>query len=192
MERIPVLMPFPLSVVGSVCALGKDAPLFGHTAHPGEVNTPEVVSRLGCMSYHQRGAVDHKNVPSWIPTFAVESVPRGDLELPVKIYCDDKSAKMLFETLKTNHRVKHINVRIQSIRELITQGIFAIHFVPTAHNVADILTKALPVTQFKFLRNILMLGHGGQEPACSPGPEPRAYQRSLPRDAAHDPERTLE
>jgi hypothetical protein len=88
----------------------------------------------------------------------------GPQELPIKIYCDNKSAGLLFDTLKTNHKVKHINVRIQSIRELIIAGIFAIHFVPTKYNVADILTKALPVGPFELLRGILMLGHGGAEP----------------------------
>jgi hypothetical protein len=71
---------------------------------------------------------------------------------------------MMFDTLKTNHKLKHVNMRIQAIRELIIAGTFAIHFVPTAYNVADLLTKALPRTQFEFLRHILMLGHGGQWP----------------------------
>jgi hypothetical protein len=32
--------------------------------------------------------------------------------------------------------VKHINMRIQFIRELIQDGLIAIYFVPTKHNVA--------------------------------------------------------
>jgi hypothetical protein len=82
----------------------------------------------------------------------------------VKIFCDNKSAAQLFATLKTNNRVKHLNMRIQFIRELINEGVIAIHFVPTAHNVADLLTKALPRAQFEYLRNILMVGHGGKKP----------------------------
>jgi hypothetical protein len=88
----------------------------------------------------------------------------GEPVLPIKIFCDNKSASQLFQTLRTNHKVKHINMRIHAIRELIETGIFAIHFVPTKYNVADILTKALPVAQFTALRDILMLGHGGVEP----------------------------
>jgi hypothetical protein len=39
----------------------------------------------------------------------------------------------------------------------------AIYFVPTKHNVADVLTKPLAKIQFEYLRNILMQGHGGKE-----------------------------
>jgi hypothetical protein len=73
----------------------------------------------------------------------------------------------MFATLKSNNRVKHLNMRIQFVRELIQEGIIAVHFVPTKHNVADTLTKALPRRQFEYLRTILMLGHGGQEPGVS-------------------------
>jgi hypothetical protein len=88
----------------------------------------------------------------------------GEQELPIKIFCDNRSAAQLFETLKTNHRVKHLNLRIQIIREYIQAGVIAIHFVPTAENVADILTKALPHAQYVKLRSILMLGHNGVAP----------------------------
>jgi len=88
----------------------------------------------------------------------------GPMELPIIVYCDNQSANLIFETLRTNHKVKHLNMRIQAIREQIIMGNFAIHFVPTAYNVADILTKALPQAQFEFLRNILMQGHGGVWP----------------------------
>ncbi len=68
----------------------------------------------------------------------------GEQSLPIKIYCDNRSAGQLFDTLKTNSKVKHMNMRIQAIREWINAGLIAIHFVPTDHNVADMLTKALP------------------------------------------------
>jgi hypothetical protein len=93
----------------------------------------------------------------------------GDQSLPVKVYCDNKSAGQLFATLKTNNKLKHLNMRIQFIREMIIEGVIAIYFVPTRHNVADMLTKALPRAQFEYLRNILMLGHGGTEPNWSGG-----------------------
>jgi hypothetical protein len=91
----------------------------------------------------------------------------GDQSLPVKIFCDNKAAGQMFATLKSNNRVKHLNMRIQFVRELIQEGIIAVHFVPTKHNVADMLTKALPRSQFEYLRTILMLGHGGKEPGVS-------------------------
>jgi hypothetical protein len=88
----------------------------------------------------------------------------GEQELPIKIYCDNKSAGLLFATLKCTNRVKHINLRIQAIRELILEGLIAVHFVPTKWNVADILTKPLDKSRFADLRNILMQGHRGLSP----------------------------
>jgi hypothetical protein len=94
----------------------------------------------------------------------------GEQSLPIKIYCDNRSAGQLFDTLKTNSKVKHMNMRIQAIREWINDGLIAIHFVPTNHNVADMLTKALPRPVFERHRDILMMGHGGVEPSWSHHP----------------------
>lgn len=93
----------------------------------------------------------------------------GEVELPVKVYVDNTSAITLLESLRGNNRVKHINVRISYLRELIVNGFMQLHFVPTNYNVADILTKALAPDQFEFLRNILMCGHGGKEPCFVDG-----------------------
>jgi hypothetical protein len=88
----------------------------------------------------------------------------GEIKLPIKIYVDNASAIQLLEKLKGNNKLKHINVRINYLREMIMTGSIELHFVPTNFNVADILTKALPPDQFEFLRDILMHGHNGKEP----------------------------
>jgi hypothetical protein len=88
----------------------------------------------------------------------------GEIKLPIKIYVDNASAIQLLEKLKGNNKLKHINVRINYLREMIMTGSIELHFVPTNFNVADILTKALPPDQFEFLREILMHGHNGKEP----------------------------
>ena len=64
-------------------------------------------------------------------------------ELPTIIYVDNLAAKELSETLKTNHKVKHINMRLNFIRECINNRIIELHFIPSYFNVADILTKPL-------------------------------------------------
>ncbi len=53
----------------------------------------------------------------------------GDFELPMKVYVDNTSAITLLETLKGNNRVKHINIRIAYLRELITSGFIELHFL---------------------------------------------------------------
>ena len=88
----------------------------------------------------------------------------GEYALPIKVFVDNTSAITIIESLKSAHRVRHINVRIAYIHELIVSGFIELHFVPTNMNVADVLTKALGADKFELLRNILMKGHGGVEP----------------------------
>ena len=76
-----------------------------------------------------------------------------------KIYMDNKSAIQLCTTLKSSHKTKHINMRINYIRQLINEKVIELHFVDSENNVADILTKALPVTVFEKHRNTLLFGH---------------------------------
>ncbi len=90
-----------------------------------------------------------------------------------------QSAAALFETLKCSNKVIHINMRINFIRESILEELFSIHFVPTHYNVADVLTKALPVAQFTHLRSILMLGCGGKEPAWTSDPAAATFEDQL-------------
>ena len=52
----------------------------------------------------------------------------GEVELPVKVYVDNTSAITLLESLRGNNRVKHINVRISYLRELIVNGFMQLHF----------------------------------------------------------------
>ena len=60
--------------------------------------------------------------------------------------------------------MKHINMRINFIREQINAGFIELHFVPTKFNVADILTKPLSYDMYIFLRNYLLNGFGGVHP----------------------------
>ena len=94
----------------------------------------------------------------WIQVFQFLLVEIAD---PVKIYIDNQSAIELCRVLKTTHAVRHINMRIKYIYECINAGMVALYFVPGEYNVADVLTKPLPVTSFERHISILMRGHGG-------------------------------
>lgn len=56
---------------------------------------------------------------------------------------DNASALILCTTLRSSHKTKHINVRINFIREVINDRVIELFFVPSSLNVADILTKPL-------------------------------------------------
>ena len=83
---------------------------------------------------------------------------------PVVVFCDNKSAVELCQTLKQNHKVKHINMRINFIREILNQRTIQLVFVPTEYNVADTLTKPLGPTLFDQHSHVLLNGFGGKLP----------------------------
>ena len=62
---------------------------------------------------------------------------------PTKVYVDNRSAIEICRTLKVRSAVKHINVRINYIRELINARVIELVFIPSKYNVADVLTKPL-------------------------------------------------
>jgi len=76
-----------------------------------------------------------------------------------RIYVDNKSAIELCRTLKTGNNVRHVNVRINYIRELINQRVIELIFVPTELNVADALTKALDRVHHDRHTTVLLEGH---------------------------------
>ena len=82
----------------------------------------------------------------------------------VKVLVDSKSAILLCKTLKAPNKTKHINMRINYIRELINARIISLHFIMSEKNVADMLTKALLCERFDRHNSILMHGHNGISP----------------------------
>lgn len=80
---------------------------------------------------------------------------------PTKICVDNRSAIEICKTLKVRSAVKHINVRINYIRELINARVIELVFVPSKYNVADVLTKALARQDHERHTKILLEGHTG-------------------------------
>ena len=85
-------------------------------------------------------------------------------KLPTEIFIDNKSAKELSETLKSTHKTKHLNMRINFIREQINKNIIFLTFVSTENQVADILTKALSKEKFEKFSNLLLNGFNNSDP----------------------------
>ena len=84
---------------------------------------------------------------------------------PVLLFVDSLSAIDLCKTLRQSHKVKHINMRIHYIREMIEDGFLELYFVPTDKNVADVLTKPLRDSTFEAHRKTLLEGHSGVLPS---------------------------
>lgn len=68
--------------------------------------------------------------------------------LPLRVNADNTAVITLSTTANNHSRSKHIDVRYHFIRKHIASGSFKPEWVPTRHNVADILTKPLPHATF--------------------------------------------
>nr|GEY32531.1 retrovirus-related Pol polyprotein from transposon TNT 1-94 [Tanacetum cinerariifolium] len=69
----------------------------------------------------------------------------------VLIYYDSKSAIAISCNPVQHTRTKHIDVRYHFIKDHVEKGTIELYFVGTEYQLADLFTKSLPETRFKFL-----------------------------------------
>jgi hypothetical protein len=55
-------------------------------------------------------------------------------------------------------------MRLNYLHEVVEQGLIALKFIDTLNQVADILTKALPIHSHEHFKDILFSGHLGADP----------------------------
>ena len=67
---------------------------------------------------------------------------------PVSLFCDSHSAIYLAKDQMFHERTKHIDVRHQSVRDILKKGDLCIMKINTHKNPADIMTKPLPLDKF--------------------------------------------
>ena len=66
--------------------------------------------------------------------------------LDYHLFGDNNGALELTKNPRISDRSKHIDVHYHYTREKLQNNEFFLHYIPTADNLADILTKALPAT----------------------------------------------
>ncbi|CAL5401450.1 unnamed protein product [Camellia sinensis] len=102
--------------------------------------------------------------------------------VPPTLWCDNLSAIALSSNPVFHARSKHIEVDYHFVRERVASKQLLIKHLATADQLADILTKPLPVSRFHFLQHKL-LAHSS--PVSLPGhvkqtqPSPSQLQSSL-------------
>ncbi|KAH9681558.1 CCHC-type domain-containing protein [Citrus sinensis] len=73
----------------------------------------------------------------------------------VQVFCDNQSAIHLVKNQMYHERTKHIDVKLQFIRDEVGKGTVVVSKIHTSVNLADALTKALPTVKFEFYVNLM-------------------------------------
>lgn len=71
------------------------------------------------------------------------------------IWCDNMSTGALTSNVVFHSRAKHIEINVHFVREQVAAKKLKVQYVPTEHQVADILTKPLSIARFEMLRSRL-------------------------------------
>lgn len=80
---------------------------------------------------------DVKWLVSMLAEFGVKALT------PIGVFCDNQAAISLSSNPGNHRSSKHIDIRYHFIRDLVLDGLVTVTYVPTAENVADVLTKGL-------------------------------------------------
>ncbi|RVX16216.1 Retrovirus-related Pol polyprotein from transposon RE1 [Vitis vinifera] len=67
---------------------------------------------------------------------------------PMKLYCDNKSAINIAHNPIQHNRTKHIEIDRHFIKEKLEEGVMCMSYVPSEHQLANILTKGLNNSMF--------------------------------------------
>ena len=83
----------------------------------------------------------------WLYGLMVQ-LPMVSKPLPaIAVHCDSQTTIAKIRSPKFNQKTKrHIQVRLKSIRELVSERVMAVDYVGTKENVADSLTKGLEMS----------------------------------------------
>ena len=71
-----------------------------------------------------------------------------DIERPLKLFCDNKSAVMYSNNNRSSTKSKHIDIKFLVVKERVQSGQLSIEHIGTNFMVADPLTKGLPPKVF--------------------------------------------
>ena len=66
----------------------------------------------------------------------------------MKFYCDNKSTINIAHNLIQHNKTKHIEVDRHFIKEKLEEGVVCMPYVPSEHQLANILTKGLNSLMF--------------------------------------------
>ncbi|GKC02548.1 RNA-directed DNA polymerase, eukaryota, reverse transcriptase zinc-binding domain protein, partial [Tanacetum coccineum] len=84
-----------------------------------------------------------------LPESLISLLSKGSYATTTLVYCDNVSAVYLSSNPVQHQRMKHIEIDIHFVRDLVATGAIRVLHVPSRYEYADIFTKGLP-TSFDF------------------------------------------
>ena len=79
----------------------------------------------------------------WLRNLLADIPLWGQLAPPVSLHCDSQAAISVAKNSAYNGKKRHIQIRHESVRSLITSGVLTMEYVRSERNLADPLTKGL-------------------------------------------------
>jgi hypothetical protein len=77
-------------------------------------------------------------------------------EIRCKLFEDNRSCIIMAESVRLTPRTKHIAIKYHHFCQFVKQGSVQIYPITTREQIADIFTKPLDESQFKYLRAMFL------------------------------------
>ena len=129
----------------------EGCPILHKSQLQGEIALSSTESEYNGLSYAPRDAIPIMELLKEMKKEGFD-VTGTKAKVHCKVFEDNSGALEIAKNPKYRPRTKHINGRLHHFRSWVESGRISIHKIGTTEQIADYLTKALPVEQLKYLR----------------------------------------
>jgi hypothetical protein len=85
----------------------------------------------------------------WLKKFVPGLIVVDNIEIPLKLYCNNEPAVLYAHNNKKTKVAKHINIRFYAVKGKIQDQTISLEHISTKKMIADPLTKDLPPSVFR-------------------------------------------
>ncbi|KAM6596766.1 hypothetical protein CsatA_007290 [Cannabis sativa] len=103
---------------------------------------------LSTMTAEFVACYEASNYSIWPRNFVTGLCIKDEIERPLNLYCDNKSAVLYSNNNMSSTKSKHIDIKFLVVKERVQSGQICIEHLGTNSMIADPLTKGLPPKVF--------------------------------------------